>query len=40
MGCLREITCAGRTLRQWIDTTRNVELVVVLAKTWLHWSGW
>jgi len=34
MGCLREINKLrkGRTLRQWIDTTRNVELVVVLGE--------
>jgi len=34
MGCLREINKLrkGHTLRQWIDTTRNVELVVVLGE--------
>jgi cation diffusion facilitator family transporter len=34
VGCLREINKLrrGRTLRQWVDTTRNVELVVVLGE--------
>jgi len=34
IGCLREINKQrrGRTLRQWVDTTRNVELVVVLGE--------
>ena len=34
IGCLREINKLrrGRTLRQWVETTRNVELVVVLGE--------
>jgi cation diffusion facilitator family transporter len=34
LGCLREISKLrrGRTLRQWLDTTRNAELVVVLGE--------
>jgi cation diffusion facilitator family transporter len=34
LGCLREIgkLRRGRTLRQWLDTTRNAELVVVLGE--------
>jgi cation diffusion facilitator family transporter len=34
LGCLREINKLrrGRTLRQWIETTRNAELVVVLGE--------
>ena len=34
MGCLREINKLrrGRTLRQWVETTRNAELVVVLGE--------
>ena len=34
MGCLREINKQrrGRTLRQWVETTRNAELVVVLGE--------
>lgn len=34
LGCLREINKLrrGRTLRQWVETTRNAELVVVLGE--------
>ncbi len=34
MGCLREINKlrGARSLRQWVETTRNVELVVVLGE--------
>ena len=34
LGCLREINKVrrGRTLRQWVETTRNAELVVVLGE--------
>ena len=34
LGCLREINKQrrGRTLRQWVETTRNAELVVVLGE--------
>jgi cation diffusion facilitator family transporter len=34
LGCLREISKLrrGRTLRRWLDTTRNAELVVVLGE--------
>jgi cation diffusion facilitator family transporter len=34
MGCLREINKLrkGRSLRQWVETTRNAELVVVLGE--------